>query len=538
MVTIAGLDDNRLPFDAKAFPTPSIADPALQTTAYDVRTSPAEDLMRMYIAYNICNGALLGVTHAPAGRLAGFRTRLRVSPASGHLGTTMTQRARFDNLGELLNKIAAESTPQLGWRIVQVDDELEFSVYQPTDRSGFIRLDVANGTLNEQSVEFAPPEITRSIPAGQGDLEKRKFLQVTTAASLAAEAAWGLVIEDYKDQRQTNDTTELTNAALGDLNERGFTKVAVKAVPSNDQTMIFMTDFFMGDKVAVVIDGQEQPNSHITEAAVVVDENGLQSAVAIGDIADFDSSSALRQTVSDNTRKIAQLETAPALLVDRIGSGGKQITNWNDAVEPGFYWADPGTLNSPTAEGRGIGIVSVKPAGNLTRVMQDVTYPSVTPSVFTKTYRRLQNMSDGTWTEWRALGAGPTRGSASDMAALTPEYLDEWYNTTDGLLYIGSKSGTWRRKSGVSSFASAAWDTTQASAPAQAARTISMTIPTVLETNEYPMISLVGGGSGYTFLGLSSFTRGASNTTVNLRYGQLFSTTQQAGSFAWLVTPA
>jgi hypothetical protein len=355
MTTIAGLDDNRLAFDARAFPKPAEADPALQApNSHDVRSGTGEAIMRQYLAYNIANGALAvggPVTWAPAGRLGGLRNFLRLEQTNKGLGTVTTQRARFDNLGDLLNKISAESGG-LGWRIVQVGSVLEFQVYQPTDRSAFIRLDVVNGTLQETNVEFAPPELTRSIVAGQGDLEERQFIQVTTVASTQAETDWGLIIEDFKDQRQTNVTTELQAAGTGDLNERGFTKVAVKAVPSNDQTMIFLTDFFLGDKVSVVIEGQEQPNSNITEAAIVVDEGGMKTAVAIGDINDFDSDSALRQTVTDNTRRIDAIErnieipTVP-IGTTKIAMLDAQYTGSGPAK---VYWLPSMVLSTDTYE--------------------------------------------------------------------------------------------------------------------------------------------------------------------------------------------
>lgn len=319
-VTIGGLDDNRLAFDALAFPLPGEDDAGQQTVAYDIRTGNGESLLRQYFAYNVANGAnaLVGApaAWAPAGRLGGLRDKLRIEAVNANQGPTVTtQRARFDNLGELMNKIATESGG-IGWRIVQVGDKLEMQVYTPVDRTPFVRLDIKNGTLTEQSVETAPPEVTRLIMAGQGELEKRQFIPITSTAATTAEDDWGLVIEEFKDQRNTGDVDELTDAGNGILSERGFTKVAVKATPAQNLTMVFMEDFNLGDKVAVVIDGQEQPNSHVTEAAIVVDYDGVQTAVAIGDIADFDSDSALRGTVTDNTRRIDNLERNTSGAID------------------------------------------------------------------------------------------------------------------------------------------------------------------------------------------------------------------------------
>jgi microcystin-dependent protein len=300
MVTIAGLDDNRLAFDARAFPLPTSSNVATQTVSHDVRTGLGSTIMRQYVNANIGPAS-------PVGRRgSSMRNHIVLGPDPA-VGLSTTQRARFDNLGDLLNKIAAEAGG-VGWRIVQVGDTLEFQTYEPIDRSAFIRLDVVNGTLQETNVEVAPPEVTRPIVAGQGEGAERQFVQVTTTESEAAEDDWGLIIEDFKDQRNTGVETELIDSGLGDLHERGFTKIAVKAVPSNDQTMIFLTDFFLGDRVAIVIDGQEQPNSNITEAAIVIDETGMKTAVAIGDVADFDSDSALRQTVNDTQRRVDSLE--------------------------------------------------------------------------------------------------------------------------------------------------------------------------------------------------------------------------------------
>ncbi|WZB38498.1 minor tail protein [Microbacterium phage MortySmith] len=348
MVTVAGLTDDRLLWDALAFPNPGFADPlaSSQSRANDVRTGGGENLMRQYVAYNIC------YTHAPAGRIGGFRSKLKLG-FNGNRGIVSTRRPRFDILGDLLVGIAAEQG--LAFRVVQVGSELEFQVYQPTDRTATIRLDINNGTLAEQNVEFAPPEVTRMVVAGQGEGTDRQFIQMSTTDSTDAEADWGLIIEEFKDQRNTDVEAELEAAALERLNEAGFTKVAVKATPANETTMIFMSDFFLGDKVSVVIDGQEQPNSHITEAAIVIDANGIQTAVAIGDIADFDSDSALRQTVSDTQRRVDNLErNAEAMSLDAmlnalhpVGSIYMSTSSTNPGLIFGGTWVSWGAGRVP-----------------------------------------------------------------------------------------------------------------------------------------------------------------------------------------------
>ena len=327
LVTIAGLSDDRLLWDALAFADPTNADPAAATVANDVRTAVGSTLMRLYVTANIGPAS-------PVGRRGTSLRNAIVLGADPALGATTTRRPRYDVLGDLLKGIAQETG--MGFRLVQVGTSLQFQVYQPVNRTSTIRLDIHNGTLQDQEVEHAPPEVTRMIVAGQGEGVERQMISMTTAASTTAESDWGLIIEEFRDQRNTDVVDELEAAGLERLNDAGFTKVALKAVPSNDQTMIFLTDFFMGDRVSVVIEDQEQPNSIITEAAIVVDSQGITTAVAIGDIADFDSDSYLRQQLTDTQKRVDNLErnaeaTAPPSVSDLAIPGEIKIWTTNTA---------------------------------------------------------------------------------------------------------------------------------------------------------------------------------------------------------------
>lgn len=299
MSTISGLSDDRLLWDAVSAPDPTNADFTTQTLSHDVFTGDAETVMRHFVDANI------GQT-APAGRKTGsLRDFIRLEAVNKHLGALVTRSIRFDYIGDVLKDIA--TLRDLRFRIVQVGNILEFQVAAINDRSAFIRLDIQNGTLQEQSVEFAPPKVTRPIVLGQGDGAARQIVTRTTPDSIQAETDWALIIEQTKDQRNTDVVAELQQAGDELLAADGFTKVAVKATPTNDLTMVFQEDFDLGDKVQVVIDGQPT-NSNITEAAIICDNTGLTTAIAIGDIRDFDSQSALRQTVADTERRVSSLE--------------------------------------------------------------------------------------------------------------------------------------------------------------------------------------------------------------------------------------
>lgn len=300
MVGIAGLSDDRLLWDALAYPQPSNADVTTQNVSHDTfAAADAETLMRHLVDANIGPGA-------PASRVANSLREFVVLEASNtNLGAAVDKPVRFAKLGDALREIA--TLRDLRFRLVQVGNTLEFQVDAVSDRTAFIRLDVVNGTLQEQGVEFAPPEVTRVVVAGQGEGVERQFILRTSSEATTAEDDWGLIIEEFKDQRNTNEETTLEQSGDEILAARGFTKVAVKAVPTNEETMVFQEDYNLGDKVTVVIDGQETSSS-ITEAAIVANKMGVVSAIAIGDISDFDSDSALRQTVTDTQRRVSELE--------------------------------------------------------------------------------------------------------------------------------------------------------------------------------------------------------------------------------------
>jgi microcystin-dependent protein len=297
IVTFTGVDDNIILAHALAWPQPGNPDPSTQTLSHDVRTGVAETVMRAYVNANIGPGAPADRRGLLAGRLALATDQAR--------GLTVNKSARFPVLGELLADIAAYS--RLGFNVVQVGDTLEFQVYSINDRKKFVRFDIHNGTLSEQSIETSAPTVTRPLVAGQGEGVDRQILQRTNSISLQAEIDWGFKIERFIDQRQTNVVAELQQAGDSALFDGGFTSTSVKAIPSDDMTMQYAKDWKEGDEITVVIDGQ-QTSSTVTEVSIVVNAGGANIGAAIGDVSGFDATSALERRVDDTQRRVDQLE--------------------------------------------------------------------------------------------------------------------------------------------------------------------------------------------------------------------------------------
>jgi hypothetical protein len=297
IMTFSGVDDNILLQDGLAWPLPSQADVTLQTVANDVRTGIAETVMKAYVSANI------GPT-APLAR-RGSLAQLLTIQTDATRGPTVTKSPRFMVLGNLLTEIATYAN--LGYRIVQVGSTLEFQVYSVTDRTQFIRFDIENATLEDEEVEVSAPTVTRPIVAGQQEGADRTIIQRTNSASLAAETDWGRKIEVFIDQRQTDDPAELQQAGDTALLEGGFTAVAVKAVPTDDDTREYNVDWRLGDKVVVVVFDQETPNT-VTEVSLVASKDGVALGAALGDVTGFQLASSMGGQVDDLTRRVESIE--------------------------------------------------------------------------------------------------------------------------------------------------------------------------------------------------------------------------------------
>ncbi|WP_432006301.1 siphovirus ReqiPepy6 Gp37-like family protein [Streptomyces parvus] len=293
-IVFEGVSDTIILADALALPDPTNPNGASQTKAHDVRQGKAEDVMHSFVMANI----------GPTAPVERRKTHLAASASSGR-GPAVIKSARFPVLGNLLAELALLGN--LGFRVVQRGTTLSFETYAITDRTGLIRLDVANGSLAGQRVAISPPSVTRAVVAGQGELVKRQFLQVQTPESLAAEADWGRRIERFVDQRQTDKWEELQQAGDEAMEDGGFTAVNVQVVPMEDGSMRFGRDWGLGDKVSVVVENQEL-KSNATGMVLKADADGFRVGVLLGDPTGFNADAAMSKRVTNTEARVSQLE--------------------------------------------------------------------------------------------------------------------------------------------------------------------------------------------------------------------------------------
>jgi hypothetical protein len=292
---IVGVDDGVILGERLAYPVPSSASLAAQTTAYDVRTGKSESVAKAYVNANIGPSA-------PAARKISTLT----IDTDAARGSTVVANARFDKLGELVSSLLV--LDGLGFDIRQVGAGLVFEVFQPVDRSATIRMDVDNLRLEKSEYGYQRPDVTRVIVAGRGQGGERTFIERTSTASTTAESAWGRRIEVFKDARSTNDATALQNAGDELLSAGGKTIEGIKVTPSDDQTMRFGIDWGLGDKVTVVV-GATQIAQIVTEVGIVITDAGVKIGATLGEpgvLEDYEAG--LLTASTDQSARITALE--------------------------------------------------------------------------------------------------------------------------------------------------------------------------------------------------------------------------------------
>ncbi|MEU7905894.1 siphovirus ReqiPepy6 Gp37-like family protein [Actinoplanes sp. NPDC049118] len=326
-VTISGVTDTVLLADVLAYPQPSNGDPTTQTIANDVRTGPAETLMHQFVNANI--GPAAPIARRPAGTLL---AKIAMG-ANGGRGPQTAKSARFPVLGNLLAELA--SVGNLGFRMVQRGTSIIFETYEVRDRSDLIRLDIANSTLAGHKVAISPPGVTRVLVAGQDEGVRRRFVLRTNAAAQAAEVEWGRRIEKFLDQRNTGVVAELEQAGDEALADSGFSTLAVQVVPMEDSAMPYGTTWGMGDKVAVVVEGQELATT-VSGFVLKANSDGFRVGAVLGDATGFDPQAALSKRVSTVETRVSSLErsstTTPAIISVRNRGLGLAQPGWNTFI--------------------------------------------------------------------------------------------------------------------------------------------------------------------------------------------------------------
>jgi len=291
---IIGADDSVLLNERLAYPNPTTDDVENLGQAYDARFGPAETVLKDYVSANIGPDA---VASRQVENLTIENDLFR--------GETVQGKARFDKLQELLYGLA--QTGGLGYAITQANGNLLFSVYEPEDKTSTIRMDLFNQKLSRAEYAYSVAKVTRAIVGGQGEEEWRRFVEVTNTDSLSAETEWGRRIEVFKDGRKSRINDQLTQDGLELLVDEGKTITELSVSPSDDINMRFAIDWYLGDKVTVVIDELEA-QAVVTEVGIGIDADGVRIAATVGTPVGIDYEAKVLAKQANTDQRLSNLE--------------------------------------------------------------------------------------------------------------------------------------------------------------------------------------------------------------------------------------
>lgn len=237
---LGGYDDNAWLKRRFAHPQPATASPPYNSQEHDVRTGVCSTILRQYVDVNASTGAL-----APR-RVTGL-----VLGSDSLTGGTVTGRARWQILIDLLRELALPEG--LGFRVVPNGNsgEIEFQVYAPEDKTSSVTFSRELETLSEASYESAASEVNYVVVGGSGEGTARTVFEKPNSDEMNT---WGR-IESFVDRRDTADTTELEQKADETLAE-GVGKTNLSLVPIDLPHQQYLTHYSLGDRVSAVIDGE------------------------------------------------------------------------------------------------------------------------------------------------------------------------------------------------------------------------------------------------------------------------------------------
>lgn len=292
---ITGVDDNVIAAASLVYPDP-VHSANVQTTDYWTTTGIGETVMKAVVTSNI------GASAITARKYTWLTTAADLAR-----GTSIIASARFDNMGDFLTALGTRAN--LGWRFYQVGAGITFDVFAPSDKTSLIRLDIRNNALESTELGYSAPSATQVLVLGQGEGVDRTVKSVTTSVSLAEAAAWGLRWEVAKDERNTDDDTELGQAGEEILTEQGATVNSLKITPSDAPNQRLGVDWVLGDLITVIVNGTPT-SATVTEVAISVNSSGVFKIATVGDPVGFDWEAQVSSAISSQDTRISALETA------------------------------------------------------------------------------------------------------------------------------------------------------------------------------------------------------------------------------------
>lgn len=242
-ITLTGVDDNVWIKRRVAHPSPTETLPPYDVAEHHEVSGVCSTVLRTYVNMQLGPGAI------PARRVPGLV--LGTDPVAG---STVSGKLRWTPLLDELKELALAGG-DIGFRIVQVDETLEFQTYQPVDRTATAMFSEDFGNLAGYEFKTEAPETNYVFCAGQGEGTARTIREGQNTDSVAV---WGR-LEEFVDRRDVEDAEaadQLQQKIDEVLLEKGQ-KAELKLTPIDTDGLAYGVHYGLGDKVTVVVAGPE-----------------------------------------------------------------------------------------------------------------------------------------------------------------------------------------------------------------------------------------------------------------------------------------
>src|SRR5690606_28287785 len=205
-ILLGGVDDNVILSWRLGHPCPYESLPPYTTAEHHVVTGTCSTVLRTYVDANL----------GPGANTERRMDKVVLQAADPLIGKDVTGKLRYQNLLTALQELAV-SGGGLGFRCVQVNDQIEFQVYEPADRTATVKFSEELGNLVGYQFRSVAPETTYVYAGGQGEGTARKIKEGQNSGE---RITWGRR-EEFVDRRDTSDDKELDQKITETLEDKG-----------------------------------------------------------------------------------------------------------------------------------------------------------------------------------------------------------------------------------------------------------------------------------------------------------------------------
>lgn len=259
LVVVNGYSDEFMLKTTIVSPEPWHLSAPYNTQEFDVRTGIASTVVMQYADVS------LGSFAVPARRNAFF-----VLGADAGAGGSLEARGRWTELlafiqGLLLNR-------NVGFKITQTNQQLVFSTFVPTDRTSTVILSEGLGNLSEWEYTIEGPTGNFIFTGGEGTGTGRIIVEDGDVASMTE---WGRR-EYFNDGGDADGDVEVGQVGEKSVAENAA-KSALSITPTDTNSTVFGRDYFLGDRVAIQVEGPSVPLSEVVrEVNLELSNSGTQ----------------------------------------------------------------------------------------------------------------------------------------------------------------------------------------------------------------------------------------------------------------------